>query len=176
MIIKFNFQLKNISQSIHMDTRKQCWELSRGIFAWSRKSLPPMSERFEKTLLSESNIPPKMFLRLRRLPYWQARGGFKIKKLKSFVTRKILHKTPYGHQKTVLTAQPRNFWLKSEIFTLNVRMLWRNSLLSHKCSNKMFLWKRRLPYWQPRGASLKKSRNLFVEWLAMKNKFCSFSK
>ena len=31
------------------------------------------------------------------------------KKLKPFVTGKILHKNPDGHQKTVLTAQPRNF-------------------------------------------------------------------
>ena len=31
-------------QKYPLDTRKQCWEPSRGIFAWSRKSLPSMSQ------------------------------------------------------------------------------------------------------------------------------------
>ena len=81
---KNSFQGKNTSQNIHMDTRKQCWEPSRGIFTWSRKSLPSMSDCYEKTFYSDTNFPPKIILWKRRLPYWQPCGASSKKKTKTF--------------------------------------------------------------------------------------------
>ena len=85
-----------------------------------------------KHLFQKQMILLKMFLGTRKAQFQQPRwrNFQKMAKLfgqcqkmisKDFSEEKYFTKNPYAHEKTVLSAQPKNILLKVEKFTLNFR-------------------------------------------------------
>ena len=104
-----------------LHTRKQCWQPSQRIFHWRLKSLPPLSESYEKTLFSETKFPPKMFLWKRILPDRKPRGASAKK------TRKLCVEWP--ERITIFFPFPNTFSAESFLFT-------RNTQCSQPCHRK----------------------------------------
>ena len=161
------FQKKNTSQKLPMDTRKQCWQPSRGTFDWSLKFSPSMFECYEKTICSDTNVPPKMFLWKRRLPYWQPRGASLKKKPKSFrwMTRSdkkmlfffqiIFHRKNFNLQVVLNFHKPAREisgkLKKIRLGSEDAEKLWSTiKIISSKCSyrhlkcnfDKPFVWQK----------------------------------
>ena len=116
----------------------------------------------------------KLFLCTRRTPFWQPRwknfdsgDKFSLNVRKShwntFKRRNDSQHSPMDTRNAFSTILPKNFCQKSDIFFPEFPKVVKRQISEANVPPKKILWTRRMHFWHPSWASLKKSRKFFAE-------------